>query len=286
MKKILTISMLLVASLCLPACKDQPKPPVPASTDDSSTLSSVHKPALQADSQTLTDFDSIIVDVLAADIRVIPGEQWAISYNLSEKEPLERFGVEDGTLYVETAFDPKEYFDRYEDWFVTVTVPEGTSLSEVELDTLSGNVDISGFSCDTASLSSTSGTVGVEDVTAQKMKLGSTSGEISASGLVADSLDAETVSSHITLNGEFGNLKAGTVSGGTNVSGSISEMGSLKSTSGDIDLLLDHAASLQASSLGTIILNGERVKSPLELDNGVPVILKSVSGDISIQTNS
>lgn len=281
MKKVWMMGTLLTLSLWMTACGAPAQPPA-APDPAGETL----RGTLPGETQTLDAFTSVEIDVLAADLRVVPGQQWAVSYNLSEKEPIKRLGVEGGTLYVETSFDPKQYFDRSQDWFVTVTVPEGTALSQVELDTLSGHVSVQGVSCDDLSLSSTSGDVGVQDVTAGEADLESTSGNVTAARLTADSLDAETVSGGVQVDGTFKTLETDTISGETQVSGAISTEGTLKSTSGSIGLTLSHAAAVRADSMGTITLNGEESRSPVRLQTGVPVTLQSVSGKLTIQTTA
>lgn len=284
MKKALVVAMFLVTSLCMTACSTAAQPPVEPSTDDKPLYAEEKEQVFQAETQTLAEFNSVKIDVLAADINILPGEQWAVSYSLSDKEPIKRLAVEEGTLYLETGFNSKEYFDRNQNWFVTVTIPKDASLTDVDLDTLSGNVDIQGFSCEAAILSSTSGAIDAKGITAKEMTMESVSGKISGTDLSSDQLDVETVSSGMSVDGTFGVLKTTTVSGDTGLSGSISTKGSVKSTSGNIELVVS-CPSIQASSHGPVTLNGERVESSLRLNDNVAVTLKSVSGGISIETN-
>lgn len=286
MLKTLLVSVFLAASLMLTACNssDQPSSTPPAASGSPHTETDISAP--QTEPQKLERFDSVKIDVLAADIYVVPGDGWSISYQLSEKEPLDHFGVEGSTLYFETSFDSKEYFDRNEDWFVTVTVPANSPLSKLELETLSGNVEIRGFSCDTAELSSISGKVDAQDISAQTMELESTSGDITTVNLSAGDLEAETVSSDLCIAGIFNELDLHTVSGDTEAAGSISGKASLESTSGNISLSVSHAISLQANSFGTITLNGSQSKGPVSVGSGTPVNLESFSGDLIIQNTS
>ena len=131
------VCVLVSAFLLMTGCHAEGRPP--DGTDDRAPApESAGETDLQRqEAQQVDRFDAVQVDVLAANIQVIPGETWSVAYALSEKELLERFGVEDGTLYVETRFDEKEHFDHREDYYVVMTVPEGASLTELELDTLS-----------------------------------------------------------------------------------------------------------------------------------------------------
>lgn len=283
MKKMLVVSTLLAASLWMTGCdaqSERPAAPGPAGSGFTQT-----NPDSAAESKTVPEFHSIEIDVLAADIRIVPGEDWSVSYNLSKKEPVKQAGVERGTLYVETSFDSKEYFDRTGDWFITVTIPEEAELSEVELETISGNIEVQGVSCERSSMSSVSGTIDTEDVAAGELELETASGIIAASGLTADRLEAETISSDLELSGVFGNMETSTVSGETTISGSISERGTIGSTSGDIALSLDHAASVSARSMGAIVVNGERKDKKFETFGDIPIEVKSVSGGITVRTD-
>ena len=271
--------MCVAASMLLTACGAFAEPSanakMPAETE--SVL-------LQGETQVLSEFHSIEIDVTAADIQVVPGKQWAISYHLSEKEPIKRFGVQNGTLYVKTMFNAKEHFERNQDWFVTVTVPETAVLSEVDLETISGNVQVQGMNCDEVSLSSTSGDVSAEGITGREVGLETVSGSITAKAISSASLEAETVSGSMSVNGAFAELETETISGSTEVSGSISMEGALQSTSGNITLSLDRPASISAGSVGGVTLNGEKAKNPLQLYEGAPIKIQSVSGKIDIQT--
>lgn len=271
----LTISLLLTSCRPATAASEQG---TPAATSNDTSLS-----VPQDAPQVLPAFTSIEIDVLAADIRVIAGDEWTISYALSEKEPVKRLGVEGDTLYVETSFDPKEWFDRNEDWFVIVTVPESADLFEVKLESISGNVEIRSVSCENAALTSTSGTVDALGATAQELNLKSVSGALSASDVSADHLEAETVSSDLSLKGTFGQLEIHTVSGGTDISGSISLQGAIESVSGHITFSIDHPAAIQANSVGSVTLNGERASGPVHTTGEIPIDLHSVSGEIHIQ---
>ncbi len=277
MKKSFIASILCAVLVLLTACHSAPSSSAPLNSGKSDL-------PLQAEPQAVEPFSSIEIDVLAADISVIPGEEWSVSYHLSEKEPLKRFGVEQGTLYVETTFDPSERFE-HKDWFITVTVPAGTALDEVELDTISGSVELRGITCDSASLSSTSGKVEAQDIRARELEMNSTSEKITAADVSCDSFEAETVSSDVQAEGTFGEMEVSTVSGNTEVVGSISSSGELESVSGDISLSLKHAASIQASSRGTILINGTKMDVPIAPGSGVPITIQSVSGDLTIQTS-
>lgn len=278
----------LMTSLLLTACSAAPETSTEPHSDaaiPSQKMTVPESTMVSGDQvQTLPEFSSIEIDVLAADIQVIPGEEWTVSYKLSEKEPVKRVGVEAGTLYVETSFDPKERFDHRENGFVTVTVPEGTTLSDVELETISGNVEVQGFTCDSASLSSTSGTVSAASIISREMDLESVSGDVAAADVSVDEMVAKTASSDLSMAGTFGDLQVDTVSGKINVTGTITAEGAMQSVSGEIALSLNHSAAIQANSVGKITWNGECQKSPVSTTGGVPVEIQSVSGDIKMQT--
>ncbi len=285
MKKCITILSLML-SLLLTACGTTSHTSLSSVSDQDITPNSSPAVLQKSMSQPLTEFDSIEIDVLAADIEVIPGEDWSVSYNLSEKEPLQRFGVEDGTLYFKTDFDPKKYFDSLGDWFVTITVPKEAVMTSVNLNTISGNIEAQGFSCDSASCNSTSGTVNVSDIAAKKIDMASISGDIATCDISSELLQANTTSSNLNLSGTFGTLNINTVSGKSTICGNISDNGQISSVSGDISLSTNHPVAIDAHSISTITVNGQSTRGSLTTTDGIPVQFQSVSGKISIQTNS
>lgn len=228
------------------------------------------------------EFNSVKIDVLAADINFIHGDKWSVSYRLSEKEPIKRMGVEGDTLYLETEFDAKEKFDSAIDWFVTVTVPENASLSIAELKTVSGNIKIDKLSCENASFSSTSGKIEVQEVISNKMTLETVSDKISVKNAKVEDLYTKNVSGNINIDGTFGKVGTKTVSGKTDFSGSIDSEAYVITTSGNIDFAITNKASINAQSNGTIKLNGEKINSSTEGESEIRVVLHSVSGNINI----
>lgn len=234
--------------------------------------------------ETLREFTSVRIDVMAADINIVTGDKWDLTYNLSEKEPIKKIGVEGNTLFVKTSFDPKKLFDSNDEWFVTVTVPEDTSLIEVDLNTISGDISVNGINCNNAEMSSTSGTVDAQRVTAREIEIESASGAVTAQEISADSMDAETVSGNILAEGVFGEIDASATTGNIKVSGTINIEGSIESTSGNVELTTEDAVSVYATSFGNIMMNGQEKKSPLRIHKGVPVEIESASGNITVQT--
>lgn len=285
MKKAMFPCLLLACSLVMSSCAlgaasstEQHQPPAASGSGSASTS------ADDSYFQTLSEFHSIEIDVLAADVQIIAGEEWSISYHISNQEPLERFGVEDGTLYVDTVAPARETLNPNETYFITVTVPEGAYLSEVSVDVLAGDIDIQNLTCHSASLYSTSGSVAADGIVAWDMELEAVFGTLNGTNLSSDKVSAETCTGSIHLDGSFDTLETSTNSGSTEVNGSIGLDGSLESTSGSIDLSLSHSAALTVHRAGSITLNDAPADVPLRTKGAVPVSLESVSGDLVIQT--
>ena len=270
--------------LLLSACGEAPETP-PSSTDAAPPAA---VPTDTAPGQTgelaLDSFDRIEVDVLAADIRLTTGDSWSLSYDLSEKEPLEQLGVVGSTLYVETRFDPLERPDLIGGWHVTITVPEGTALSDVELSSIAGEVSVQDLTCDEVSLGSTAGSITAQQLQAREAEAESISGNLSLLAIQADSLEAESTSGKLELEGTFGELETSTVSGSTAITAAITGSAEIESVSGGIGLTLTAPASIQASSVGGVTLNGDKQGRSLTTSGGVPVEIESVSGKIAIET--
>lgn len=286
MKKAMLPCLLLACSLALSSCTfgvaSSTEPDLPAST---SITTSASASLDDTSSQQLSEFHSIEIDVLAADVQIIPGDEWSIVYHLSQQEPLERFGVEDGTLYVDTIAPERERIKPNERFFITVTVPEGTYLSDVSVKLLVGDINIQNLTCHSASLNSTSGTVTADGIVAWKLGLETVFGALNGTNLSSDKVCAETATGDIHLDGSFDDLETSTNSGSTEVNGSIALNGSLKSTSGAISLALDHSAALTVNRAGSITLNGSPADVPLRTKGTTPISLESVSGALDVRTD-
>lgn len=286
------ISVLLIASLFLTACgAEQPSSPAPTPEEAAPQTATAVPDTQEMDSgllgatEELAEFDSIVIDVMAADIYVTTGDTWSVSYSLSDKEPIDRLGVQSGTLYVETTFDPTERFS-HRDWFVTVTIPEGTNLKKVELATLSGNVDAQDFACDSAFLNTASGDILIENVTAQKMELKTISDDLVAANIAAADFEASTISGDLSVAGDFDEADIKSTSGDIEVIGSITTEGSIETISSDVELTVNGPIALEASSTDTITVNGQKFKKTVQTNgDGASVKISSISGRIDVTTN-
>lgn len=273
----------LAALLLLSACGQAPQTPPPSSQATAPQADPAPAPGTQSATLALESFSNIEVDVLAAELRLVPGEDWSISYNLSDKEPVEQVGVVGSTLYLETRFDPLKRPDLSKDWYVTITVPEGTVLGDVELDAISGGVTVEDLTCGDVSLSATAGPITVKNLSAREVEAETVAGDLTITASSADKLDAESASGNLTLEGSFGELETNNVSGSTAVTAALTISGELESVSGGIGLSLSTPAAIQASSVGSITLNDTKATGSLNTTGGVPVEVKSVSGQIAIQ---
>lgn len=313
MKKII-LSIFLSMALLLTACHVEinVSPKENSSSNQNATTSSNEEPAKNPDTtsdsnssnsgnldaptspeitgnntaQALADFNSIEIDVLAADIQIVNGSELSVSYNFSDKEPIKKMNVIDGILYIETSFNPMEIFDRSNNWFVTITIPEGTTLLDVDLETISGNIDVSGISCNSCSVSSKAGTINVNNLNSTELDAESISGDIRVVDTSSSKADFETISSNLDISGTFGELETSSVSGNTNIVGSISMPSKLESTSGNISLSVNQPISLMAQSTGSITMNGKKSSSPLRTVDGIPVEIQSISGKIAVQSTN
>ena len=274
----------LSALLLLSACGQAPATP-PAS-DKTSSATTESTAASAAGSQTaqleLSAFSNIEVDVLAADIRLVPGETWSLSYALSEKEPVEQVGVVGDTLYLETRFDLLKRPELVDGWHVTITVPEDAQLLEIDLETVAGSIEADGFTCTEGSFATTAGPITLTDLTARELDAETVAGDLTITNSSADQVDVESTSGSLTVEGRFGSLETDAISGSTAVTAALSLSAELESVSGGIGLSLTNPAALTASSAGGVTLNGEKVRGTLTTTGGTPVEVKSVSGQIAI----
>ena len=132
---------------------------------------------------------------------------------------------------------------------LTITLPEGTELKDVKIQTNSAGVEIPGMKAERLEVGSTSGSI-IAAAEARTAAFSSTSGDlkIRMTG-EAESIELGSTSGSIAAEADKAiQITAGTTSGGIRITAA--ESGSVKagSTSGNIDLKLGKVRSLEANA--------------------------------------
>lgn len=180
--------------------------------------------------------------------------------------------------------------------YLTVTLPEGTVLGDVNLSATSGSLLVPAMVADTLNLGVTSGQISA-DACARKIDAGATSGDVvlRVSGK-ADSITAGSTSGKIDLEAPDGSntVKLSATSG--SISATVKETDSFKAgtTSGDIQAVLGQADQVEiGATSGTVdvkaaafdtmkigVTSGS-VTVALPADIGFTARLNRTSGDLS-----
>lgn len=175
--------------------------------------------------------------------------------NLTDRQKM-RYTVSDsGVLQIHFCEDLENIFD----WFnvdanmpaktLTMEVPASlmATLTEVEVDTVSANISLSGVYGSKTELSSVSGEVRCADAMLKDLDLSSTSGTIVSENNKADLVNVDNVSGSIWIEGEYTRIDVDTVSGSTNLSLAVSpERIEVDGVSGEIKVALPEGASFTA----------------------------------------
>ena len=95
----------------------------------------------------LSSFANLQVDVLSADVEIIEGEEFTLSYTLHGREKIRNAEVVGDTLFFTTGFDFK-WKPTKGDWKVTITIPKDTILEKVDIKTVAGDIMMANRDCD------------------------------------------------------------------------------------------------------------------------------------------
>ena len=252
------------------------------------------------------DITKIKIDWVAGSVNLRVGTSDQIVFsessyrNLTDNQKM-RYSVSDsGVLQIHFCDNLENIFD----WFnVDANMPAKTlmlevpasligMLSEVEIDTVSANIDLAGVFGSKTDISTVSGEVRCADVTADQLRLSSTSGTLSCENSKANTLDLENVSGTIRVEGEYKNIDADTVSGSTNLSLAVSpEKLDVDGVSGNIKVALPEGSSFTAkldtvSGNLTCAFQGTMGSDLVVVGDGAATYrFNTVSGSLTIDKN-
>lgn len=279
-----------------------PMPTEPASPSTAVSLSDEGQPngglPLQYEGE-VAPFTEIAIDVVSAEIKVEIGDSYALRYDLSEQETVDRAGVEGQTLYLVSHSKPIQNSDP---WYgeICITVPAGTELGSLRFSTVSGGVTVPELSCasvqvdnvsgdsrldctadDNVTVDSTSGSVEFGGQCRQ-LSVDATSGKLTFSGK-ADTVLLDTTAGTLTFTGTANSVEMDSTSGSARIEGTVTERVQIDMVSGDI-LVNAHDPTVTAEGK-RIDYNGQQVAedSWSRQGSGCTLTLETASGSISIR---
>lgn len=194
---------------------------------------------------------------------------------------------------VETASGDIEVLEAEADHFKLHTRSGDVGVSDCEgslwIKTQSGDIDIEECETDQIVLSSTSGDIDIKEVKAEELSAKSTSGEIEVELEEAEMVSLTSVSGDIEFEGYAAQLKLSSTSGDIEVNGVCLEAMKIETISGDVEVTFKDCTGLQGiieTCSGDIDIDLDGVSGRSHHftwgDGSTKVLLKTVSGDISI----
>lgn len=216
---------------------------------------------------------SLVIDADVANINVTAGATWSVEYALYfEPKITEANGVL--TIQDTPKKDKSLWFSFGKSIsaspYINVTVPAEIAL---DLDTDVGDVRIEGLTLGGAELSADVGNVTLQDVQAASLKAEVDTGDVFMNQVTAsDSLDVECDVGNVTLS----EVNARSVTATSDV--------------GDLNVnltgpLTDYALMVDAD-VGDIVVDGLKQGKFYNTEGGIPVFLKTDTGDINVSFGS
>ncbi len=211
------------------------------------------------------EIDQLEINWIAGSVRVevTEGTQvYAEETKVSDDDRKMRYLVENGKLTIQYQ---KSKFFSFGNWSkskdLTVYIPRNMAenMNQIDIETVSADIDISDFKSKGMDFETVSGQVDIKDLVAKTLDMESVSGDIKGSSIQTDLLNVEVVSGSVHMEGVF-------------------EKAELEAVSGDLMLGCDSFVSE---------VNAETVSGDITLyipeDNGFSAELDSVSGDLNTE---
>ncbi len=250
--------------------------------EDTQTIGSVQTKEIKLD-----EFNNLVVDAISADIIIENGDNFSISYQLHHREKIEKAEVVDGTFYFVTGID-KRIGRRFkldnEEHIIYITVPNTIDLNNINLSTVSGDIEIDERAIGKASLNSVSGDISLTGVTAEQVDCEVVSGDIDIIKSNIIESTASGKSADISFEGSFEYVDIDTVSGDCELTTDTIKDIEINNISGDIEVITP-VTGISAKSYGKINYCGQNQGFEFNLPNDNSMLtINSSSGKIDIQT--
>ncbi|HWQ98947.1 MAG TPA: DUF4097 family beta strand repeat-containing protein [Clostridia bacterium] len=252
------------------------------------------------------DITKIKIDWVAGSVNLRVGTSDQIVFsessyrNLTDRQKMRYTVSDNGVLQIHFCENLENIFD----WFnvdanmpaktLTMEVPASLMdmLTEVAVETVSANIDLSGVYGSKTDLSTVSGSINCTDVATDEIKIDSTSGSIVCENSTAQKLNLDNVSGSIRAAGEYATVDVENVSGSINLAFvTMPDDLEADSVSGGVTVTLPEGANFTVR-LDTVSgkLNCEFpgiVGSDLVVvgDGKAEYRFGTVSGDVNIQKN-
>lgn len=193
----------------------------------------------------MEEVSKLEVHWLAGEVNVVAYEGPVLTFSESSKTALDedemmRYYLNEGWLIIQYCAPQRGFsFNQQQDKILTIQVPRGHSLLELEIETANSSLEIQDISAQTIGLEVVSGLIRLSAVTSAKLTMEAVNGDIIAGRIHAEQCRAESISGDIEITGQWGQMKCETVSGTIRAfAGAETEQMDLETVSGNITLEL------------------------------------------------
>lgn len=207
------------------------------------------------------NFEDIDIDVDIADITFEYGDSYTVSYNYKDYEA-PTVEVKNNTLLIKEKASNTNFSNANQiDCSITITIPEATKLSDIEIKAACGNIEFDDIECDDLTLFANLGNIELSGITCNDLTVDADCGSIEFNNSTMNNIKANADMGAIEFAGvTFDNADMKADMGAIEVSGTFNaltakcDLGAIevKTTKPVDDVDLDLKASL-----GSVTVNGK-----------------------------
>ena len=226
-------------------------------------------------------FSNIYVSVNTANINIIKGDRYSVSYKLSDKEYVRRLEIIKDNLYFETDRNNK-FGHKTSGYNVTIMIPKDKELNELNLYTIDGNITNNETIFNKGEFETVFGKITLNGSYSNEIEASTTSGGLNIEKGNISKLEFDNKTGKIYINGIFDDIDISSISGSCKFDGKVNNKAEMETISGKIDVKSGNS-SFEAESYGGVYWNGVRKGySFSKFENGPHLNLESISGKIKI----
>lgn len=211
------------------------------------------------------EFNSLDIDIFGSELVIKEGD----SYKVETNNKYIKTKSEGNTLYIEE--DEHRFFKKIDGSKVTVYIPSGSKLNEVNIDTGAGSMNINYLNTSNLDLELGAGKVNIDSLAvSNKADIDTGAGEVIIGSSILNNLDLDLGVGSFKMDAE--------ISGNSNIDQGVGEVSlNLKGSKNDYSISLD-------KGLGSAVIDGVNIKDDTVIGNGNSRI--NISGGVgSIKVN-
>ncbi len=215
----------------------------------------------------LDEFKKLDLDVDTANVDVVTGDSWKVSYKLPERADFSA-KVEGDTLKLtekQKAFSGVNFniFDWSGDYSIEITVPEGTSLEDAKMIVNTGDVSLNSMDVKNLDIEADTGNADMKDMSGEKITISADTGNVKFMNVSAKACNISADTGNIDMNqSALGDLEVNADTGNIKFDSLSFTSAVLDADTGNIKGSLsgkeeEYSYDIEAS-FGKIVLNGDK----------------------------